>query len=49
MKFEDLTTIGRIIINYADYGLQFFTSDGTFYIELSLGVSILTMLSRFSR
>lgn len=29
----------RVVVNYADYGLQFFTGDGTFYIELSIGVS----------
>lgn len=30
--------IDRVVVNYADYGLQFFTSNGTFYVELSLGV-----------
>jgi hypothetical protein len=30
----------RVVINYADYGLQFFAADGTFFVELSLGVSI---------
>jgi hypothetical protein len=34
-----LTISYRVIVNYADYALQFFTSDGTFFIELSLGVS----------
>lgn len=28
---------GWIIINYADYGLQFFLADGTFYREIRLG------------
>ena len=28
----------RVIVNYADYGLQFFTSDGVFYVEVNLGV-----------
>src|SRR5205814_1442406 len=26
-----------VVVNYADYGLQFFTADGTFYVEMSLG------------
>ena len=30
----------RVIINYADYGLQFFTSNGTFYVEMNLGVRV---------
>ena len=30
---------GRVIVNYANYGLQFFTSNGTFYVEMNIGVS----------
>jgi hypothetical protein len=26
-----------VVVNYADYGLQFFTADGTFYVEMNLG------------
>ena len=28
---------GWLVVNYADYGLQFFLQDGTFYCELRLG------------
>ncbi|KAL8756888.1 MAG: hypothetical protein Q9184_004359, partial [Pyrenodesmia sp. 2 TL-2023] len=28
---------GWVIVNFADYGLQFFTSEGQFYVELPLG------------
>ncbi|KAM7183888.1 hypothetical protein V8F20_012449 [Naviculisporaceae sp. PSN 640] len=28
---------GWVVMNYADYGMQFFTSDGTFYRELRFG------------
>lgn len=34
----------RVIVNYADYGLQFFTSDGVFYVEIGLGVCCLGSL-----
>jgi hypothetical protein len=37
----------RVVVNYADYGLQFFTGDGTFYIELTLGVSCYSMSLAF--
>ncbi|KAL8769553.1 MAG: hypothetical protein Q9209_004484 [Squamulea sp. 1 TL-2023] len=28
---------GWVIVNLADYGLQFFTADGNFYVEMTLG------------
>lgn len=28
----------RVVVNYADYGLQFFTTDGVFFVEMNLGV-----------
>ncbi|KAL8927115.1 MAG: hypothetical protein Q9208_002499 [Pyrenodesmia sp. 3 TL-2023] len=36
---------GWVIVNFADYGLQFFTSEGQFYVELTLGGPTSTITS----
>ena len=34
-----LTPLSRVVVNFANYGLQFFTGEGTFYVEMTFGVS----------